>query len=409
MILVEKHIIKSNHSFYKECDLLCFKSKNLYNQGLYNIRQYYFENKKYLSYPSNFHITKNQESYSQLPRKVSNQTLRLVDQNFKSFFALLKVEGMFAKMPRYLDKNGRYITKFEKQAISVKSFKKNRTIQLSQTNIEIKTTVKDFSKIKEVRIIPRNKQYVIEVVYEKKEKVLPKSSNVIAAVDVGVNNLATVTLSNGNTPFIINGKPLKSINQFYNKKKGEKQSILKKEHDKYNSNKLIKLTNKRNNKINDYLHKASRLLVNQLVLNNVDTLILGKNINQKQDSNMSKRNNQNFVNIPTFKFLDIVAYKARLEGIEVIWQEESFTSKASFLNLDNIPTYGDNQLRNFSGYRYRRGLYKIRGEKIFINSDVNGSYNILRKAIPRAFSDGIEGFAVNPVLMNICSGVRSNN
>jgi len=139
--------------------------------------------------------------------------------------------------------------------------------------------------------------------------------------------------------------------------------------------------------------------VNQLVSNNVGQLVIGKNTGQKQDINIGKVNNQNFVQIPTFKFLNMVCYKAKMEGINVIWQEESYTSKASFLNLDFIPKYGENNDVVFSGYRQSRGLYKIKNSKIIINADVNGSYNILRKAIPNVFTNGIEGFGVNPLVL----------
>ena len=133
----------------------------------------------------------------------------------------------------------------------------------------------------------------------------------------------------------------------------------------------------------------------------LNTIIIGKNDNWKQETNMTKRNNQNFVNIPHSRFIDMIKYKCEIDGINVKLQEESYTSKASFLNLDNIPTYGDNQIKHFSGYRLRRGMYKMRGEKRYINSDVNGSYNILRKAIPNVFTDGIEGIGVCPMVITI--------
>lgn len=399
MILVEKHIINENHSYFNECDILCFKSKNIYNQGLYNVRQYYFENKKYLTLKENFHKIKYQESYKELPRKVSNQTIKLIDKNFKSFFSLLKNETIKNKIPHYLDKeNGRYVTIFEKQALGLREFKKTGCIHLSQTNISVKTKITDFNLIKEVRIIPRGNHYVIEVVYERECKI--NNNTKIASVDPGLNNLATITFDSGSQPYIINGKPLKSINQYYNKGKAELQSILEKQYGRKTSKKIKKLTYKRNNKINDYLHKSSRILVNQLVSEHVGTIVLGKNIGQKQDSNIGKVNNQNFVGIPTFKFLDMIKYKCELEGINVIWQEESYTSKASFLNSDFIPTYGkDNPEYQFNGKRIKRGLYKTCDGKL-INADVNGSYNILRKAIPNAFVNGIEDVAVHPVRLN---------
>lgn len=402
MILVEKHIIKPNHKFFTECDNLAIRSKNLYNQGLYNVRQYYFENKLYLDYVKNYHVTKLCESYKSLPAKVSNQTLKLVDQNFKSFFGLLKTEGCIAKIPKYLDKiNGRYLVKYEKQSLGLREFKKTGKLLLSQTNINVQTNLTDWNSIKEVRIVPRMGYYVIEVVYEKIEKTC--KGNVICAIDHGLNNLSTITFNNGVQPIIINGRPLKSLNQYYNKKRSKLKSELELKQKKKSSKRLTNLDNKRNNKINDYLHKASRVLVNQLVSNNVGTLVIGKNIGQKQDSNMGKRNNQNFVQAPIFRFLDMLSYKARLEGIKVVWQEESYTSKASFLNLDEIPIFrkGDITDYKFSGYRVYRGLYKVKKSNKVINADVNGSYNILRKAIPNVFADGIEGFAVNPIKLKV--------
>lgn len=392
MILTEQHIINKKHSFYNECDSLCFKSKNIYNQSLYNIRQYYFTDKKYLNYETNYHIVKNQESYKTLPTKVSCQTIKMADQNFKSFFGLLKVGGLNPKIPNYLDKEkGRFITKFPKQALSLLEFKKFGKIKLSQTNILITTKVKDFDSLKEIRIIPRNNFYVIEVVYEQNE--IKSNGNIISSIDVGLNNLATITFSNGKQPLIINGKPLKSINQYYNKKKAILQSILEKRNKKKSSNKLKKLTEKRNRKVKDYLHKSSKELVNQLVSNNVKTLVLGKNINMKQDINLGKNNNQNFTQLPIFKFLDIVSYKAKLKGINIILQEESYTSKCSFLDNEEIKKHSE-----YQGKRIKRGLFKSSDGRL-INADVNGSYNIMKKAIPNVFANGIEGFGVNPMVI----------
>jgi putative transposase len=392
MILVEQHIINKKHSFYNECDLLCFKSKNIYNQSLYNIRQYYFTDKKYLNYETNYHIVKNQESYSTLPTKVSCQTIKMVDHNFKSFFQLLNVGGMNPKIPKYLDKDkGRFVTKFPKQSLELRTFKKIGKIKLSQTNILISTNVKDFDKLKEVRIIPRNNFYIIEVVYQQNEII--SNGNVTASIDVGLNNLATITFSNGNQPLIINGKPLKSINQFYNKKKASLQSILEKRNKKKKSKQLYKLTEKRNRKVKDYLHKCSKELVNQLVYHNVNTLVLGKNINMKQDINLGKKNNQNFTQIPIFRFLDIISYKAKLKGINIIFQEESYTSKCSFLDNEPIMKH-----ESYQGKRIKRGLFKASNGRL-INADVNGSYNIMKKAFPNVFTDGIEGFGVNPLVI----------
>ena len=393
MYLTEKHIIKRTHPFYNECDRLCFQSKNIYNQGLYNVRQHYFNTKTYLNYYGNYDLTKTQECYDYLPKKVFTQTLRHVDMVFKSFFALLKNKSVKNKIPKYLDNvNGRYVAIFTKQAISLKEFKKTGKLRLSQTGIYIPTKLTDFSSLKEVRIVPRMHHYVIEVVYQVKEKTHCDNGK-YASIDLGLNNLATVVFNEGSKPLIVNGRPLKSINQYYNKKKAQYQSRLK--GNKRTSKRICTLTNKRNNKVTDYLHKVSRLLVNQLVSKNIGTLVIGKNSNMKQDINIGKVNNQNFVQLPIMRFADLMKYKCELEGIKVLFNEESYTSKCSFLDGEPICKHD-----KYMGKRVKRGLFVSRNG-IKINADVNGAYNIMIKAIPNAFANGIEGVGVHPMVLTI--------
>lgn len=393
MYLTEKHIIKRTHPFYNECDRLCFQSKNIYNQGLYNVRQHYFNTKTYLNYYGNYDLTKTQECYDYLPKKVFTQTLKHVDMVFKSFFALLKNKSVKNKIPKYLDKvNGRYVVTFIKQAISLKEFKKTSKLRLSQTDIYISTKLTDFNNLKEVRVVPRTHHYVIEVVYQVKEKTHCDNGK-YAAIDLGLNNLATVAFNDGSKPLIVNGRPLKSINQYYNKKKAQYQSRIK--GNKRTSKRIYKLTDKRNNKVTDYLHKASRLLVNQLVSQSITTLVIGKNKNMKQDINIGKVNNQNFVQLPIMRFAVLMKYKCELEGIKVLFNEESYTSKCSFLDGEDICKHD-----KYMGRRLKRGLF-ISSNGIKINADVNGAYNIMIKAIPNAFSDGIEGVGVHPMVLTI--------
>ena len=393
MYLTEKHIIKRTHPFYNECDRLCFQSKNIYNQGLYNVRQHYFNTKTYLNYYGNYDLTKTQECYDYLPKKVFTQTLKHVDMVFKSFFALLKNKSVKNKIPKYLDKiGGRYVTTFTKQAISLREFKKTSKLRLSQTDIYIPTKLTDFSSLKEVRIVPRTHHYVIEVVYQVKEKTHCDNGK-YAAIDLGLNNLATVAFNEGSKPLIVNGRPLKSINQYYNKKKAQYQSRLK--GNKRTSKRICTLTVKRNNKVTDYLHKASRLLVNQLVSQGITTLVIGKNKNMKQDINIGKVNNQNFVQLPIMRFADLMKYKCELEGIKVLFNEESYTSKCSFLDSEPICKHD-----KYIGKRIKRGLFVSR-HGIKINADVNGAYNIMIKAVPNAFADGIEGVGVHPMVLTI--------
>lgn len=296
-------------------------------------------------------------------------------------------------MPKYLDKiDGRYITIFTKQAIGLREFKKTGKLRLSQTDIYISTKLTDFNSLKEVRIVPRMCHYVIEVVYQVKEKTHYDNGK-YAAIDLGLNNLATVTFNDGSKPLVINGRPIKSINQYYNKKKAQYQSQLKV--GMYTSKRICTLTNKRNNKVTDYLHKASRLLVNQLVSQGITTLVIGKNKNMKQDINIGRVNNQNFVQLPIMRFSDLIKYKCELEGIKVLFNEESYTSKCSFLDGEVICKHD-----KYMGKRVKRGLFVSR-KGIKINADVNAAYNIMIKAIPNAFADGIEGVGAHPVVLTI--------
>lgn len=410
MQLTEQHIIKFNNNFYKEIDGLCFDSKNLYNSCLYVVKEGYKNNTSILY--NLHHLMKDTEQYKKLPAKVASTVLLMVQKNFKSYF---KASAEYKKnptkflskpkIPKYLDKvNGRFVTSYTNQAISKKVFKASGKILLSKSNIEFNTKITDFKSIDCVRLIPKIGYYVIELVYTIKDKEKLEDNNKYLGIDLGINNLATCTTNYKDIkPFIINGKPLKSINQYYNKKKGYYQSILEKKNKTKKSKRLNRLNLKRKNKIDNYLHKASKQIVKIAKDNNINTIIVGKNDNWKQETNMGKQNNQKFVNIPHSRFIDMLIYKCEIEGINIIIQEESYTSKASFLNLDKIPKYNKDKVEKhtFSGYRESRGIYKIKGTDKKINADVNGSYNIIRKAVPNVFIDGIEGFGVIPFKFNI--------
>jgi putative transposase len=408
MQLVEQHIIKFNSEFYKECDNLCFRGKDLYNSCLYVIRQSYFNGENVLN--KLHHIMKDTDQYKALPAKVSSSVLIMVEKNFKSFFKSnndykknpSKYKGK-PKLPKYLDKNeGRFIVSYTNQAISKKIFNESNSIKLSKTNIEIPTKINDFNIIDCVRIVPRLGYYVIEIVYTIIKKSKLNDNNKYYSIDLGVNNLATITSNIKDIkPLIINGKPLKSINQYYNKKLGYLKSQVDIRKQNKNTKRTNKLHLKRKNKIDNYLHKASKKIISLCNENEINTIVIGKNDYWKQVTNIGNKNNQNFVNIPHSRFIEMIKYKCEINGINLLLTEESYTSKASFLNLDFIPTYGDKNITEFSGYRKTRGLYKIKGVKTIINSDVNGSYNILRKAIPNVFTDGIEGFGVIPNVITL--------
>ena len=373
MYLTERHIIKNN----KELDEVCFNSKNLYNKALYLVRQHYFETKSYLDWIKidRLMVGSKDVDYYALPTRVAKQTLRLLDRNFSSFFALLKKKKKNeydkpVRIPGYLDKQGRTVAIFPKDAISKKSLKKG-IIKLSSLSIEIPTKVTE-SNIVEVRVLPRNNHHVVEVVYELNEKESKSDNGRYVSIDLGLNNLATVG-SNVVKPFIINGKPLKSINQYWNKEKSRLQSLLK--GNKKTSKRIESITNKRNNKVKDYLHKSSKMLVNFLVSNDISTLVIGYNEEWKQNINIGKKNNQSFVNIPFYTFIKQLEYKCKLEGINIILTEESYTSKCSFLDNESVEKH-----ENYLGKRIKRGLFRSAKNRI-INADLNGSLNILKKAV----------------------------
>ena len=402
MKLVERHIITKQNKLFKEIDTLAFLSKNLYNAANYLIRQEFISNNKYLSNGEVYHLIKASVDYKALPAKVSNQVLRVLERNWKSFLAASREFKINPKkflgkpkLPKYKDKiKGRNVVIYELGALS-KPGLRNGLVKLSKTNISITTKQKE---IKEVRLVPRCSVYVIEIVYEIIKSDNPSVINSkIAAIDLGVDNLATVSSNAiGFKPLIINGKPIKSVNQFYNKKKAKLQQDLQKQEPKRHvSNKIIALTAKRNHKIETYLHQASRTIINYLLQNQIGTLVIGNNKEWKQNINIGKTNNQNFVQLPHYKFIQQLAYKAELAGIKVIVNEESYTSRASFLDFDDIPSYKAGEKHNFSGKRIKRGMYKS-AKGLLINADLNGSYNILRKVVPNAFTEGIEGLAVVP-------------
>ena len=380
MILVERHIIRKSNSLYKELDMLCLLSKNLYNYALYTVRQYYFENKKYINWINinNQFIKIKQSDYYALPCKVSQQTLKMVDQNMKSFFKAIKVKNSKPRLPKYLDKTkGRFLVTYTNQAISKTELTKGY-ISLSKTKIRIKTKVQN---VQQVRIVPQNNIIIVEILYKVDCKVNKSNVKKYCGVDFGLNNLMSCGFSEVR-PMIVNGRPLKSINQNYNKKKAKLQSLLK--NNKHTSNRISNLTIKRNNRINNYLHKASRIFINYLVSNDITDVVIGYNKEWKQGINIGRKNNQNFVNIPYYKLLNMITYKCELLGITVHITEESYTSKCSFLDNEDVCKH-----KEYKGKRIKRGLFKSSDERL-INADINGALNILKKVIGKYQYDPIK-------------------
>ena len=404
MQLVEQHVIGKSDARYAMIDQAAFASKNLYNAALYEMRQAFIFQHIRLTYPEMDKRMKAHPAYKGLPAKVSQQVLRLLDKNWKAWEEAMEAyredPSQFLGrpgLPNYLDKQqGRNILIYTIQALSKPALRRGE-IRPSGLPLTVPTQHRN---VDQVRIVPRPGYYVVEVVYERQVQPAPVDPALMASIDIGVNNLAAITSNKvGFVPRIVNGRPLKSVNQYYNKRKADLQSKLA--DPKEFTNRMQRMMTKRTRRIDHYLHMASKRIIELLVTEGIGTLIIGKNPFWKQEAEMRKKDKQHFVQLPHARFVDMLCYKAKLVGIQVILQEESYTSKASFLDCDPIPTYGKEEGKpKFSGRRVERGLYRASGKR-FLNADVNGSYNILRKASPNAFGQGSRGCVVHPTRLAV--------
>ncbi|PMB15793.1 transposase [Fischerella thermalis CCMEE 5319] len=398
MRVVDRHVINRNHEYWREADELAFKSKNLYNAANYFCRQYFFETGSRYTLPTLYHLVKNTESYRALPTKVSKQIIKKLIESWKSYFEAHKDWKKHPnkyksepRIPRYKDKTkGRNIVIYHHESIYKADLKQGRC-HLSMSNISVPTKAVN---IAEARIVPSSNCYVLEIVYEipESEPIEPKW---VAGIDLGVDNLVALTSNQpGFRPLLVNGRPLKSRNQYYNKLKAKLQSHLTGVN--RTSRRIQSLADHRNRYVENYLHNTSRLIVDLLLEKGIGTLVIGKNDGWKQEVNMGKQNNQKFVNIPHAKLISLIAYKCELVGIKVVIQEESYTSKTSALDLE--PPCKQSE---YAGQRVKRGLFKSKTGCV-INADVNGSIQIIRKYLPEAFTaEGVVSCAVQPLLVNL--------
>jgi len=401
MQLVERHVIKRADPRFAAIDRAAFASKNLYNAANYLMRQSFIHVNVYLNYPEMDRRMQGHEAYTALPAKVAQWVLRLLDQNWQNYFAARaawqedpsKFLG-HPKLPGYKDKQrGRNLLVYTTQALSAPALRQG-VIVPSMLGITVKTRQPN---VQQVRIIPRHGFYVVEVIYERGPVQAAVDPTLRAGCDIGLNNLATLASDKpGFRPRIVNGRPVKSINQYYNKRRAELQSRLGREG---SSHRLERLTTRRTRRIDHYLHTASRRLIDLLVAEGIGMMVIGRNPLWKQEANMGRRTNQQFVCIPHTRFIAMLRYKAELVGIQVIVTEESYTSKASFLDGDPLPVYGAADIPAFSGRRVKRGLYRA-ADGTPINADVNGAYNIMRKVAPEAFVQGSRGCVVHPVRLS---------
>lgn len=392
---VERHWIKENHELYSVCDDLTFKAKNLYNAGLYQIRQSIFERDTceegvkpsvltWVELVSRFRKEKQADMLA-LPSKVSTNILKLIGSTIHSYYQTLKCYHDKSnlsvinkpKLPQYLHKtDGRYVVEFNNQTISKKRGVNGELILCPKDlNLHIPTQVEN---PKCVRIVPKLGAFVIEVIYEVEDVLLKHTGN-YAAIDLGVDNLASIAFSNGINPLLVKGSKIKSINQGYNRLIAKAQSKLPT--NQRTSKHIHRLWRNREMKLQAELHKVTSFLSLYFDEMSVEKVFIGKNVGWKQEVALGKKTNQTFVNIPFNTFITQLTYKCKLRGIEVIEQEESYTSKASFVDQDEIPVYGETEEKpQVSGKRISRGLYKTK-QGILLNADVNGSYNILVKGL----------------------------
>ena len=456
---VERHIIKKNNPLYKALVPLCELSNNLANETIYAIRQHYFYvtgqqytdevlisiKNKFLNYKqlcnyfTNIHKSDN---YRALSANCGQCTIKEIIQECESFFALLegKKNGTYDKnvsFPSYKKKGGLFVVTYNRHELSMYDGKifipKHRDIVLD-------FEIKHYDDFSQMRIVPKNDSLVIEFIYKIELMDLLPYNKRVMGIDLGVDNFATC-VSNVANAFIIDGRQIKAVNAYYNKFISKTQAELDKTVNKDLIKKIAEIDNDsslsdkqkkqkkhpyqvklqrstkqlrfeiyyRNNVIMDFLHKASSYVVNHAVKNKISAIYIGRNIGWKQEANMGRVNNQKFCYIPHSKFIEMLKYKAKMKGISVFDNEESYTSKASFLDNDVIPVFStdEHEPYKFSGKRKYRGLYKSK-DGILLNADVNGAFNILRKGLnvnAEALLPSVKGFVFNPTrvkVTNIC-------
>lgn len=405
MHLVEPHRIDHHDPRWPAIDAAAFASKHLYNAALYITRQAYIHEHRLVTYETLARELKTTEAYRALPAKVAQWVLKQVTLAWKSYFAacaawaadLSRFLG-HPKLPKYLDQQGRNLLTYTDQAISRASRNRGYVVP-SGLDIRVETRQ---TAIDQVRIVPHATHYTVEVIYEC--SVIPTDVDParVAAIDLGLNNLAAVASNQpGLAPLLVHGRPLKALNQWYNKRRARLQAKLPQ--GVFVSRQLDLLADKRARQVTAYLHVASRRIVDWLVAQRIGILVIGKNDGWKQAINLGRRTNHHFVFIPHARFIELLRYKAELGGIQVFVTEESYTSKCSFLDLEAVGKH-----TVYAGKRVKRGLFRA-SDGHCLNADVNGAYNILRKVVPNAFGNGIGGVVVHPVRIALANGPYGSN
>lgn len=383
-------------------------AKNLYNHANYLVRKEFTETGKWLrAYDLDPLLIRDRDypDYRNMPvAQSAQQTLHLLERNWKSFFRSIKDWSKNKdkylgkpKLPKYKPKDGRMVFILTNQQLRLRGDLLHFPKSFNGFTVKPRcVTLNNFEKINQIRIVPRNQIFCVEIAYSItiNDTLLPDNGRYMS-IDLGLDNLATIVTNTGLQPILVNGKGLKSNNQYYNKQRAHYQNIAKRVNDKNYTNRLYRLTRKRNFKIEDALHKISRFIVNSAISNDIHTIVIGNNREWKQSISLGKCTNQSFVSIPHQRLIEKIVYKARNVGINVILTEESYTSGTSFLDRE-LPT------KDFYNKKRRkhRGLF-VSNQGIRINADVNAAYQIMKKVFPNAFADGIEGVVIHPIRVNI--------
>ncbi len=375
---------------------LCHIAKNLYNETNYLIRQELFTQGKWLRYNQYYHQVKHSANYKQLPAQTAQQILRQLERNWKAFFQAMKIwnnqpekfHGQ-PRPPKYKRKEGEHLLLFTNQQVKLK----DQGLHFPQKiGLQVKTRLGQNTHLREVRIVPKGIGYVVEIVYDKELTPLKLDKTRVVGIDLGLANLVTIVNNIGLCPIVIKGGAVKSINQYYNKERARLSSIYTRQGQlSQRGKKLMRLTNKRDRMLHDRFHKLSRKIIDFCIENNIGSLVIGYNTGWKQHLNLGKRITQQFVTIPYHQLLHMFQYKADEVGIQVITIPENYTSKCSFLDNEPITKHD-----SYCGNRITRSWFQTRNGRI-LHADVNGAYNILIKALPKAFAaDGIEAVGLQP-------------
>lgn len=398
MKLVEKHKIYKSHPSYSKLDDMSRKANNLYNQCVYFAKhsENLFEDLKNLdkvmkSFPDE-HDNYRSFGYAQC----AQQILRLFHQNLRSYFASIKdykknpskYSGR-PRFPKFRKSNDRFQVIFTNQVAKLV----DNTITIASRTFDNKLSItlrtNSAKKLCQVTFTPRNDYFLVYVAYEVEDVMISQKSNKVASIDIGLKNLATVTFSEQDEPILYRSDLVK-INKDFNRLDADYASILKKTQNKYTSKRRKRFSEKYSGLVEDRLHKISRTIINDLSQRGVSTVVVGKNTGQKINSKL-----KNFVQVPLFRLIEMIKYKAELAGITFIQVNESYTSGTSFLD-NELPTkeYYNSNRRKFRGLFFSNNLKRI-------NADVNGSFQIMKKVYEKFVYNSSVKYA-NPIVKTIC-------